>query len=199
MTKTVSYAGAVLVPAGAGVLLHLWAGWSMHSPVRVPAVLALLAGLALAGLALFAHDALFREGGSIVAAVLLVAGLGAVWVEARDSRIRAEVAACEITGEARMTYHPTFGEGAPGEKRLYHHPLVCDGGYPSDFTAEKRIGAAGTKVDIAYDPAHRMDPILAEDNVAHGSLVVPAVLLTLCAALSGLALAGEGRRDGPMW
>ncbi|MFE5298567.1 hypothetical protein [Streptomyces sp. NPDC056632] len=199
MTKTVSYAGAVLVPAGAGVLLHLWAGWSMHSPVRLPTVLALLAGLALAGVALFAHDALFREGGSILAAVLLLAGLGAVWVEARDSRIRAEVVACVVAGEPRTTFHPTFGEGAPSEKRLYHHPVSCDGGYPPEFTAEKRIGGAGTKVDIAYDPAHRMDPILAEDNVAHGSLVVPSVLLTLSAALSALALAGEGRENGPMW
>ncbi|MFI8822447.1 hypothetical protein [Streptomyces sp. NPDC053431] len=199
MAKTLSYAGAVLVPAGAGVLLHLWAGWSMRSPVRVPTALALLAGLALTGLALFAHNALFREGGSVVAVVLLVAGLGAVWVEARDSRIRAEVAECVITGKARATFHPTFGEGAPSEKWLYHHPLDCDGGYPSEFTAERRVGDAGRKVRIAYDPAHRMDPVLAEDNVSHGSLAVPSVLLTLCAALSALAIVGEGRGESPLW
>ncbi|MEV5969885.1 hypothetical protein [Streptomyces sp. NPDC051921] len=199
MRKTLPYAGSVLVPAGAGVLLHLWAGWSMHSPVRLPTALALLAGLALTGVALLAHNALFREGGSVIAAVLLVAGLGSVWVEARDSRIRAEVAACVITGKARATYHPTFGEGAPGEKWLYHHPLDCDGDYPTEFTAEKRIGDAGKKVDIAYDPARRMDPVLAEDNVSHGSLVVPSILLALCAALSATAIGTEGRDSGPMW
>ncbi|MEU7012265.1 hypothetical protein [Streptomyces sp. NPDC046385] len=195
MRKTLSYAGAVLIPVGAGVLLHLWAGWSMHSPVRLPAVLALLAGLGLAAVALFAHNALFREGGSIAAALLLLAGLGSVWVEARDSRIRAEVVECLVAGKVTKTYHPTFGEGAPAEKTLYHHPLSCPGAYPSEFTAERKVGEQGKTVRIAYDPAHRMDPILASDNVAHGSLVLPSVLLLLSAALSAVALAMEGREE----
>ncbi|MET9955640.1 hypothetical protein ABZ135_29395 [Streptomyces sp. NPDC006339] len=193
MRRALAYLGAVLVPSGAGLLLHLWAGWSMRSPVRVPTLIAVLAGLALTGVALLAHDALFREGGSLAAVVLLVAGLAAVWVEARDSRIRAEVVTCEITGKARATYHPTFGEGAPSDKWLYHHPLDCPGGYPSEFTAEERIGEAGKTVRIAYDPAHRMDPILEKDNVAHGSPVVPSVLLALSAVLSVVAVAAEER------
>lgn len=198
MGKTLSYlryVGAVLVPVGAGVLLHLWAGWSMHSPVRLPTVLALLAGLGLTAVALFAHNALFREGGSIAAALLLVAGLGSVWVEARDSRIRAEVVECVVTGKAKVTEHPTFGEGAAAEKTLFHHPLSCPGGYPSEFTAERRIAEPGKTVRIAYDPAHRMDPVLESENVAHGSLVVPSVLLLLSALLSGVAIAGEEWED----
>ncbi|MER8042927.1 hypothetical protein [Streptomyces sp. NPDC094032] len=195
MAKALSYAGAVLVPAAAGVLLHLWAGWSMHSPVRLPTLLALLAGLGLAVVALFAHNALFREGGSLVAALLLLAGLGSVWVEARDSRIRSEVVECLVSGKTTVTFHPTFGEGAPGDKTLYHHPLSCPGGYPSDFTAERRIAEPGKTVRIAYDPAHRMDPVLESENVAHGSLVVPSVLLLLSAALSCTALAAEGREE----
>ncbi|MFC8505576.1 hypothetical protein ACFU3J_01730 [Streptomyces sp. NPDC057411] len=195
MRKTLSYPGAVLVPVGAGLLLHLWAGWSMHSPVRVPTVVALLAGLALTAVALLAHNALFREGGSIFAALLLLAGLGSVWVEARDSRIRAEVVECLISGRVTVTRHPTFGEGAPAEKTLYHHPLSCPGVYPTRFTAEHRIGEQGKTVRIAYDPAHRMDPVLESENVAHGSLVLPSVLLLLSAALSTVALAAEGREE----
>ncbi|MFF5971915.1 hypothetical protein ACFY7C_10365 [Streptomyces sp. NPDC012769] len=191
MRRAPAYLGAVLVPLGAGLLLHLWAGWSMRSPVRVPTLLAALAGLALTGVALLAHNALFREGGSIVAVVLLVAGLVAVWVEAGDSRVRAAVVGCEITGTARATYHPTFGEGAPSEMWLYHHPLDCPGGYPSEFTAEERIGAAGKKVRVAYDPARRMDPILEKDNVAHGSPVLPSVLLALSVVFSLAAVAAE--------
>ncbi|MEV7276084.1 hypothetical protein [Streptomyces sp. NPDC093111] len=197
MRKTLSYLGAVLVPVGAGILLHLWAGWSMHSPVRLPAALALLAGLGLAVGALFAHNALFREGGTaaIVAALLLLAGLGSVWVEARDSRIRAEVVECLVSGPTTVTHHPTFGEGAPAEKTLYHHPLSCPGGYPSEFAAERAVAEQGKTVRLAYDPAHRMDPILESDNVAHGSLVLPSVLLLLSAALSVLALAAEDRDE----
>ncbi|KKZ74110.1 hypothetical protein VO63_09580 [Streptomyces showdoensis] len=185
----------MLVPVGAGVLLHLWAGWSMHSPVRLPAVLALLAGLGLAAVALFAHNALFREGGSVLAVLLILAGLGSVWVEARDSRIRAEVVECLVSGRVTVTHHPTFGEGAPAEKTLYHHPLSCPGGYPSQFAAERKVAEEGRTVRIAYDPAHRMDPVLESENTAHGSLVVPAVLLLSGAALSVAAIAAEGR-DG---
>ncbi|MEU8761054.1 hypothetical protein [Streptomyces sp. NPDC048659] len=198
MRKTLSYAGAVLVPGGAGLLLHRWAGWTMHSPVRLPAAVALLAGLGLAVAALFAHDALFREGGSVAAALLLVAGLGAVWVEARDSRIRAEVVECVVAGEVTVTYHPTFGEGAPAEKTLYHHPLSCPGGYPTQFTAERRVAEENGTVRIAYDPAHRMDPVLESENVAHGSLVLPSALLLLSAGLSVAALAAEGREGPPL-
>ncbi|MFI8965608.1 hypothetical protein ACIGO8_26255 [Streptomyces sp. NPDC053493] len=193
MRKVLSYAGTVLVPFGAGALLHLWAAWSMRSPVRLPTAVAVLVGLVLAAAALFAHNALFRDGGTggIVAMLLLVAGLGAVWVEARDSRVRGEVAECVITGKATATYHPTFGEGAPSEKWLYRHPLDCDGGYPTEFKAEERIGDKGKTVRIAYDPAHRMDPVLEKDNVARGSLVFPSVLLALCAAVSALSIVAE--------
>lgn len=199
MRKALSYAGAGLVPVGAGVLLHLWAGWSMHSPVRIPTALALLGGLGLTAVALLAHNALFREGGSVIAALLLVAGLGSVWVEARDSRIRAEVVACVISGRTTVTHHPTFGEGAAAEKTLYRHPLDCPGAYPTHFTAEHKIGEPGKTVRIAYDPAHRMDPVLESENVAHGSLVLPSVLLLLSAALSGVAVAGEGGAGREGW
>ena len=195
MRKSLACLGAVVVPSGAGLLLHLWAGWSMRSPVRVPTLLAVLAGLVLTAVALLAHNALFREGGSIAAVVLLVAGLGAVWVEARDSRVRAEVVTCEITGKARATYHPTFGEGAPSDMWLYHHPLDCPGGYPSEFTAEERIGEAGRTVRIAYDPARRMDPVLEKHNKPSGSPVVPSILLALSVVVSVVTVVGEGWTD----
>ncbi|MFD9801135.1 hypothetical protein [Streptomyces sp. NPDC059071] len=193
--KALSYAGALLVPAAAGVLLHLWAGWSMRSPVRIPTFAAVLAGLVLTAAALFALDALFREGrgASVLAVCLLVGGLGAVWVEARDSRVRGAVADCVVAGKVTVTLHPTFGEGAPLPKRLFHHPLDCEGGYPSRFSAEEKIGDPGKPVRIAYDPARRMDPVLASRNTAHGSLVLPSVLLGLCAAVSVLAIAAEHR------
>ncbi|MFI8517089.1 hypothetical protein ACIGEZ_04545 [Streptomyces sp. NPDC085481] len=190
--KVPSLLGAVLVPAAAGLLLHLWAGWSMHSPVRIPTLFAVLVGLVLTAAALGAHNALFREGGSVLAAVLLVAGLAAVWVEARDSAVRGAVVECVVVGRVKVTEHPAFGEGAPAAKTLYHHTLTCPGGYPSEFSAEQKAGDAGSPVRIAYDPAHRMDPVLASDNVSRGSLVIPSVLLFLCAALSVLAVAAEG-------
>jgi hypothetical protein len=195
MGKAVPYAGAVLVPAVAGTLLWQWAGWNLRSPHGLPTVLAVAGGLALTAAALLAHNALFREGGSIAAAVLILAGLTAVWVEARDSAVRGAVADCVVVGEVRVTHHPTFGEGAPAAKTLYHHTLDCAGGYPTEFSAEERIAEPGGAVRIAYDPAHRMDPVLARDNKDHGSLVIPASLLVLSAALSVTAIAGEGR-DG---
>ncbi|MFJ7065573.1 hypothetical protein [Streptomyces sp. NPDC101115] len=197
MRKALSYAGALLVPTAAGVLLHLWAGWSMRSPVRIPTSAAVLAGLVLTAVALLAHNSLFREGGGadVFAVCLLVAGLGSVWVEARDSRVRGAVADCVVAGKVTVTRHPTFGEGAPRPKQLFHHPLDCDGGYPKEFSAEEKIGDRGKPVRIAYDPAHRMDPVLASRNTAHGSLVLPSVLLGLCAAASAYAIAAEGRGD----
>ncbi|AJF65243.1 hypothetical protein [Streptomyces vietnamensis] len=193
MGKAVAYAGALLVPAVAGTLLWRWADWNLRSPHGLPTVLAVGGGLVLAAVALLAHDALFREGGSIAAVVLILAGLTAVWVEARDSTVRGAVADCVVVGKVRVTHHPTFGEGAPAAKTLYHHTLDCVGGYPDKFSAEERIAEPGGPVRIAYDPAHRMDPILARDNKAHGSPVIPVSLLALSAALSVVAIAGEGR------
>ncbi|WP_030762275.1 hypothetical protein [Streptomyces griseus] len=192
MGRVLAYAGAVAVPLGAGVLLHLWGTWSMRSPLGAPAALAVLVGLVLAGIAAAAHDALFREGGSVLALVLLLAGLGAVWIEARDARVRPETVRCVVVGKVRVTDHPTFGEGAPEAKRLYHHTLDCPGGHPEEFAWEEKLGEAGESVGIAYDPAGRMDPVPAAENVARGSLVVPAALLLLSAALSTAALAAEG-------
>ncbi|MFE0647811.1 hypothetical protein ACFVZH_04350 [Streptomyces sp. NPDC059534] len=195
MGKTVPYAGALLVPAVAGALLWRWADWSLRSPHGLPTALAVAGGLALTAVALLAHNALFREGGSIAAAVLIVAGLTAVWVEARDSAVRGAVADCVVVGKARVTHHPTFGEGAPAAKTLYHHTLDCVGGYPTEFSAEERIAEPGGAVRIAYDPAHRMDPVLEGRNKAHGSPVVPTSLLALSAALSAAAIAREGRGE----
>ncbi|MFF7811110.1 hypothetical protein ACFZCF_04190 [Streptomyces sp. NPDC007945] len=192
MGRVLTYAGAVAVPLGAGVLLHLWGSWSLRSPLGTPTALAVLVGLALAGLAAAAHNALFREGGSVLALVLLLAGLGAVWIEARDSRVRGATVECVVAGKVRVTDHPTFGEGAPQPKRLYHHPLDCPGGYPKEFAWEEKLGDTGKQLTIAYDPARRMDPVPAAENVARGSLVVPAVLLLLAAALSVTAVALEG-------
>jgi len=190
--KVLSAHGAALVAAGAGVLLHLWESWSMRSPVRVPTAVAVLAGLALTAAAVLALNALFREGGSILAVVLLVLGLAAVWVEARDSRVRGAEVACVVVGKVEVTQHPTFGEGAPEPKTLFHHTLDCDGGYPKRFSAEERIGDAGTPVRLAIDPAHRMDPILARDNRARGSLVLPSLLLALAATAGAVTIAREG-------
>ncbi|MEU2232702.1 hypothetical protein [Streptomyces vietnamensis] len=186
MGKAVPYTGTLLVPAVAGWLLWRWTG------LNLPGVLTLGGALALTAAALLAHNALFREGGSIAAAVLIVAGLTAVWVETRDSEVRDAVADCVVVGKVRVTQHPTFGEGAPEAKTLYHHTLDCVGGYPTEFSAEERIAEPGGAVRIAYDPAHRMDPILARDNQAHGSPVIPVSLLALSAALSAVAIAGEG-------
>ncbi|MFF0554513.1 hypothetical protein ACH4ZU_15585 [Streptomyces sp. NPDC020472] len=196
MRKAVSYAGALLVPAVAGTLLWWWADRSLRSPHGLPAVLALGGGLLLTAAALLAHNALFREGGGVAAAVLILAGLTAVWVEARDSAVRGAVADCVVVGEVRVTHHPTFGEGAPPAKTLYHHTLDCVGGRPTEFSAEERIAEPGGRVRIAYDPDHRMDPVLARDNEPHGSPVIPASLLVLSAALSVLAIAREGRGEG---
>ncbi|MEU3604198.1 hypothetical protein AB0E83_01825 [Streptomyces sp. NPDC035033] len=195
--KALSYAGAVAVPLGAGVLLHLWAGWSTRNPLGVPTALAVLVGLVLAGAAALAHDALFRRGGGVLALVVLLAGLGAVWVEARDSRVRGATVSCVVVGKVRVTDHPTFGEGAPAAKRLYHHVLDCPGGRPKEFSWERKLGAAGAPVRIAYDPAGRMDPVPADENVARGALHVPAGLLLLAAALSVASLRHELTGRGP--
>ncbi|MFJ5829926.1 hypothetical protein [Streptomyces sp. NPDC093089] len=195
MGKALPYAGALLVPALAGTLLWTWADRSLRSPHGLPTALGVAGGLALTAAALLAHNALFREGGSIAAAVLMLAGLTAVWVEARDSAVRGAVADCVVLGEVKVTHHPTFGEGAPEARTLYHHTLDCAGGYPTDFSAEERIGSSGTAVRIAYDPAHRMDPVLERQNKAHGSPVVPASLLALSAALSAVAISREGRGE----
>ncbi|MGW3370707.1 hypothetical protein [Streptomyces hydrogenans] len=193
--RVLTYAGAVAVPFGSGTLLHLWGGWSMRSPLGTPTALAVLVGLVVAGLAVAAHNALFREGGSVLALVLLLAGLGAVWIEARDSRVRGETVECVVVGKVRVTDHPTFGEGAPEAKRLYHHTLECPGGYPAAFSWEERLGEAGKPIRIAYDPARRMDPVPADENVARGALFVPAGLLLLATVLSVAALAVEGTDD----
>ncbi|MFE5794366.1 hypothetical protein ACFQ8C_17520 [Streptomyces sp. NPDC056503] len=190
--RLLAYAGAVAVPLGAGALLHLWGSWSLRSPLGTPTALAVLVGLVLAGLAVAAHNALFREGGSVLALVLLLAGLGAVWVEARDSRVRGATVECMVVGKVRVTDHPTFGEGAPVAKRLYHHALDCPGGYPEEFSWERKLGEAGKRLRIAYDPARRMDPVPADENVARGALFVPVGLLLLAAGLSAAALAVEG-------
>ncbi|MGW2302336.1 hypothetical protein [Streptomyces sp. NPDC001809] len=193
MRKAVPYTGALLVPAAAGVLLWWWAAWSLGGQHRPPTALAVAGGLALAAVALVAHNALFREGGSIAAAVLILAGLTAVWVEARDDAVRGAVADCVVVGKPKVTHHPTFGEGAPAPKTLFHHTLRCSGGYPTDFSAEERIAEPGGTVRIAYDPARRMDPVLERQNKAHGSPVVPGSLLVLSAALSVVSIAREGR------
>ncbi|MFB6837404.1 hypothetical protein [Streptomyces sp. NPDC056361] len=195
MGKAVPYAGALLVPALAGTLLWTWADRSLRSPHGLPTALGVAGGLVLTAAALLAHNALFREGGSIAAAVLVLAGLTAVWVEARDSAVRGAVTDCVVVGEVEVTHHPTFGEGAPEAKTLYHHTLDCAGGYPTEFSAEERIGSSGTAVRIAYDPAHRMDPVLERRNKAHGSPVVPASLLALSAVLSVVAISREGRGE----
>ncbi|MFF2776915.1 hypothetical protein ACFVU3_18635 [Streptomyces sp. NPDC058052] len=196
--RALSYAGAVAVPLGAGVLLHLWASWSMRSPLGVPTAPAVGVGLALAALAAVAHNALFREGGTVLALVVLLAGLGAVWIEARDSRVRGATVECVVVGKVRVTDHPTFGEGAPEAKRLYHHTLDCPGGYPEEFSWEGKLGEAGKPVRIAYDPARRMDPVPAGENVARGAPYVPAALLLLAAGLSVASLrhelTGKGKR-----
>ncbi|ROQ32383.1 hypothetical protein EDD98_1366 [Streptomyces sp. PanSC19] len=196
MRKAVPYAGALLVPAVAGTLLWRWADRSLRSPHGLPTVLALVGGLALTAVALLAHNALFREGGGIAAVVLLLAGLTAVWVEARDSAVLGAVTDCVVVGEVRVTHHPTFGEGAPAPKTLYHHTLDCVGGYPAEFSAEERIAGPGGAVRIAYDPDRRMDPVLARDNESHGSPVIPTSLLVLSAALSVTAIAREGDGEG---
>ncbi|GGY30708.1 hypothetical protein [Streptomyces omiyaensis] len=193
--RVLAYAGAVTVPLGSGALLHLWGSWSMRSPLGTPAALAVLVALVLAGLAVAAHHALFREGGSVLALVLLLAGLGAVWIEARDSRVRGATVECVVVGKVRVTDHPTFGEGAPEPKRLYHHALDCPGGHPREFAWERKLGGAGETVAIAYDPARRMDPVPADENVARGSLFLPGALLLLAAGLSVAALAVEGTDD----
>ncbi|MGW4159145.1 hypothetical protein [Streptomyces sp. NPDC004788] len=194
--KVVSYAGAVLVPAGAGVLLHSWASWTMLRTTSVPMAVAVLVGLLLTVIALAAHNALFREGGSILALLLLVAGLGSVWVEARDSRVRGAVVSCVVVGKPKGVFHETFGEDAPSSYWIFHHTLDCEGGYPSEFTARERVGEPGATVRIAYDPTHRLDPVLAKDNVSTGSPVLPSVLLTLCAVATVVTVAREGR-SGP--
>ncbi|WP_158821975.1 hypothetical protein [Streptomyces sp. NRRL F-5727] len=197
MGRVLAYAGAVAVPLGAGVLLHLWGSWSMRSAQAVPTALAVLGGLVLAGLAAAAHNALFREGGGALALVVLLAGLGAVWIEARDSRVRGATVSCVVVGKVRVTDHPTFGEGAPEAKRLYHHTLDCPGGRPKEFSWERRLGEAGAPVRIAYDPAGRMDPVPADENVARGALPVPAGLLLLAAGLSVASLRHELTGKGP--
>ncbi|MFD8014959.1 hypothetical protein [Streptomyces sp. NPDC058955] len=195
--RALSYAGAVAVPLGAGALLHLWAGWSTRSPLGVPTALAVLVGLVLAGAAALAHDALFRAGGGVLALVVLLAGLGAVWIEARDSRVRGATVSCVVVGRVRVTDHPTFGEGAPEAKRLYHHTLDCPGGGPKEFSWERKLGDSGTPVRIAYDPAGRMDPVPADENVARGAPFVPAGLLLLAAGLSVASLRHELTGKGP--
>ncbi|MGW4052946.1 hypothetical protein ACWENA_19145 [Streptomyces sp. NPDC004779] len=193
-----SYAGAVAVPLGAGVLLHLWTGWATRSPLGLPNVLVDGVGLVVAALAVVALNGLFRAGGSILALVVLLAGLGAVWVEARDSRVRGATAECLVVGKVRITDHPTFGEGAPEPKRLYHHTLDCPGGYPEEFSWERQLGEPGKPVRIAYDPARRMDPVPAEENIARGAPFVPAALLLIAAALTAASLrhelTGRGKR-----
>ncbi|MFI8421466.1 hypothetical protein [Streptomyces sp. NPDC085460] len=196
--KALAYAGAVAVPLGAGVLLHLWTGWAARSPLGVPNALADGGALVLAALAVVALNGLFRAGGSILALVALLAGLGAVWVEARDSRVRGATVECLVVGKVRVTDHPTFGEGAPEPKRLYHHTLDCPGGRPAELSWERKLGEPGKPVRIAYDPARRMDPVPAEENVARGAPYVPAALLLLAAALTAGSLrhelTGKGRR-----
>ncbi|MFF9144245.1 hypothetical protein ACF1BN_05230 [Streptomyces sp. NPDC014861] len=189
--RALSYAGAVAVPLGAGVLLHLWTGWATRSPLGLPNALVDGVGLLLAALAVVALDGLFRAGGSILALVVLLAGLGAVWVEARDSRVRGATAECVVVGKVRVTEHPTFGEGAPRPKRLHHHTLDCPGGYPAEFSWERKLGEPGKPVRIAYDPARRTDPVPAEENVARGAPFVPAALLLLAAALAAASLRHE--------
>ncbi|WP_282696745.1 hypothetical protein [Streptomyces sp. CC208A] len=190
--RALPYAGAVAVPLGSGVLLHWWAGWSLRSPLGTPTALAVLVGLLLAGLAVVAHNALFREGGSILALLVLLAGLGAVWVEARDARVRGATASCVVVGKVRVTDHPTFGEGAPRAKRLHHHTLDCPDGGPKEFSWERRLGDTGSPVRIAYDPAGRMDPVPADENTARGAPYVPAGLLLLAAGLSAASVRYEG-------
>ncbi|MFD0143170.1 MULTISPECIES: hypothetical protein [unclassified Streptomyces] len=192
MGKVLSYLGAVAVPLGAGVLLYLWADWSLRRSAT-PTAVAVLVGIALTLAALGAHNALFRAGGGCLALVLLPAGLAAVWVEVRDASPRTEVVACAVVGEVEVTHHPAFGEGAPRPRTLFHHRVDCPGGYPVEFTAESRAAEDGT-IRIAYDPTHRLDPVLASENVSHGSPVIPAALLTLSALTSLITLArGPGR------
>ncbi|MFG2642964.1 hypothetical protein ACGFYP_18605 [Streptomyces sp. NPDC048370] len=198
MGKALSYLGAVVVPLGTGALLYLWADGSLGGGAGTPTAIAVLVGLALTVAALVAHNALFREGGSCLGALLMVAGLAAVWVEVRDSTTRDEVVACVVVGKVRVTHYPTFGEGAPRPKTLFHHPLDCPGGYPSEFGAEEKVADEGGKVRIAYDSARRMDPVLESENVPRGSPWIPAALLTLAAAASVVAIAREapeGRVD----
>ncbi|MEU7111959.1 hypothetical protein [Streptomyces sp. NPDC046182] len=191
MGKVLSYLGAVVVPLGAGALLYLWADWSLRGSAT-PTGVAVLVGLAILGAALVAHNALFREGGGCLAALLILAGLAAVWVEVRDSSTRSEVVSCVVVGKVGVTHHPTFGEGAPEPKRLFHHTVDCPGGYPAEFTAETRAASEGGRIRIAYDPTHRLDPVLASENVPRGSPVIPAVLLALSALASVITIAGEG-------
>ncbi|MFF5424715.1 MULTISPECIES: hypothetical protein [unclassified Streptomyces] len=193
--RSLPYAGAAAVPAAAGTGMWLWAARGLRSPDGFPLVLAVGGGLVLALVALVAQNALFREEGGIAALVLLLAGLAAVWVEARDSAVRGAVTDCVVVGEVRVTHHPTFGEGAPPPKTLYHHTLDCDGGRPREFSAEERIAEPGGTVRIAYDPAGRMDPVLEHRNRAHGSPVLPAALLVLSSALTVVTLAAEGRAE----
>ncbi|MFF9910325.1 hypothetical protein [Streptomyces sp. NPDC013457] len=180
------------VPLGAGALLYLWADWSLHRSAT-PTAVAVLVGVALTVAALVACNALFRAGGGCLAVLLMVAGLAAVWVEVRDSSPRSEVVACAVVGEVRVTHHPSFGEGAPRPRTLFHHTVDCPGGYPAEFTAESRAASEGGTIRIAYDPTHRQDPVLASENVSPGSPVIPTVLLTLSALTSLITLA---RRPG---
>ncbi|MFJ3905730.1 hypothetical protein [Streptomyces sp. NPDC090025] len=187
-----AYPGALLVPFGSGWLLYRWATWSMHSSA-VPTFVSIAVGLALTVVALLALGVLFRASGSIFALVLLFLGLASVWVEARDARVRPEVVDCVVVGKVTVTEHPTFGDGAPESKTLFHHTLDCVGGYPRDFAAEEKIGDDGTKTRIAIDPDRRLDPVLARDNKAIGSPVIPTVVLSLAALLTVVTLVREGR------
>ncbi|MFJ3585107.1 hypothetical protein ACIPPS_23170 [Streptomyces sp. NPDC090127] len=193
--------GVLVVPLGAGWLTYLWADWSLRGGTGTPRFVALLGGIVLAAVALAALGALFRETGTAAGfgLFLLVLGMGAAWVEVADSTTRSEVVSCAVVGKVRQSHHPTFGEGAPQAKTLYHYELDCPGGLFPEFSSETKadpegaVDGEGGRIRVAYDPDRRMDPVLASENVAIGSPVIPTILLALSALASLVAIATEER------
>ncbi|MGW6565629.1 hypothetical protein [Streptomyces sp. NPDC054975] len=195
--KPLTALGVLVVTFGAGWLTYRWADWSLRSEAGTPRFVALLGGVVLAAVALVALGALFRETGAAVGfgLFLLVLGLGAVWVEVADSTTRSEVVTCAVVGKVRTSHHPTFGEGAPKDKTLFHYELDCPGGLFPEFSSETKAEVEDGKIRVAYDPSRRMDPILASENLAIGSPVIPTILLALSALASLIAVVGEGRES----
>lgn len=184
--------GTAALPWLAAGAVYGWAAWCYGSSSAPPDAVALVGGavLLLGGCAVY--FALVGGTGGFFGALLLSLGLLLAVTAADQAASRPAVATCGVREVHEKAEHSS-GEGAPPTRTVYRFVLDCPGGYPAELKEGRAVAEKGARIQVAYDPRHRVSPELEGRSTPWKAILWAVPLLALGTAIAWLKGSPQGR------